>query len=136
MQETIKTDRKLQQRLVNAVTSGRTVQMGDILKHELSPIPLSLAKPSGDMNTTTKAELIAVLTEGVDIPYEISNAGTKTCVLIDGHAVIQSLGTLIDVRRLGTTQMFSCKMPHIIFQSIQEGLMWYSIALGKAQTRL
>ena len=128
MQETIKTDRKLQQRLLNAVTSGRTVQMGDILKHELSPIPLSLAKPSGDMNPTTKAELIAVLAEGVDIPYDISNAGTKTCVLIDGHAVIQS--------RLGTTQMFSCKMPHIIFESIQEGLMWYSIALGKAQTRL
>ena len=105
--------------------------MGDILKHELSPIPLSLAQPNGDMNTTTKAELIAVLGEGVDIPFEVPDVDTKTCVLIDGHALIQSL------RRLKITQMFSCKMSHAIFESIQEGLMWNSIAtLGKAQTRL
>ena len=107
MQETIKTDRKLLQRLLNA--SGRTAQMGDILKHKISPIPLSLAQPSGYMNTTTKAELIAVLTEGVDIPYEVSNADTKTCVLIDGHALIQSLGTLMDVRRLGLRRCFRAK---------------------------
>ncbi len=92
VQKTIKADRKLLQRLLNAVTSGRTVQMGDILKHELFPIPLSLAQPSGDMNTITKAELIGVLTEGVDIPSEVPDADTKTCVLIDGHALIQSLG--------------------------------------------
>ena len=111
--------------------------MGDILKHGLSPIPLSLAQPSGDMNTTTKAELIAVLREGVDIPFEVPDVDTKTCVLIDGHALIQSHGTQMDVRRLEITQMFSCKMSHVIFESIQEGLMWNSIAtLGKAQTRL
>ena len=90
--KTIKADRKLLQRLLNAVTYGRTIQMWDILKHELSPIPLSLSQPSGDMNTTTKAELIAVLTDGVDIPSEVPDADTKTCVLIDGHALIQSLG--------------------------------------------
>ena len=93
VQKTIKADRKLLQRLLNAVTSGQTVQMGDIVTHELSPILLSLAQPSGDMNTTTKAELIAVLTDGVDIPSEVPDADTKTCVLIDGHALIQSLGT-------------------------------------------
>ena len=92
VQKTIKADRKLLQRLVNAVTSGRTAQMRDILKHELSPIPLSLAQPSRDMNTTIKAELIAVLTNGVDIPSEVPDADTKTCGLIDGHALIQSLG--------------------------------------------
>ena len=92
VQKTFKADRKFLQRLLNAVTSGRTIQMGDILKHELSPIPPSLAQPSGDMNTTIKAELIAVLTNGVDIPYEVPDADTKTCVLIDGHALIQSLG--------------------------------------------
>ena len=75
--------------------------MGDILKHELSPIPLSLAQPSGDMNTTTKAELIAVLREGVDIPFEVPDVDTKTCVLIDGHALIQSLRTLNGCQTLG-----------------------------------
>ena len=48
VQKTIKADRNLLQRLLNAVTSGRTVEMGDILKHELSPIPLSLAQPSNN----------------------------------------------------------------------------------------
>ena len=66
--------------------------MGDILKHEPSPIPLFLAQPSGDMNITTRAELIAVLKDGVDVPYEVPGADTKTCVLIDGHTLIQSLG--------------------------------------------
>ena len=42
--------------------------------------------------TTTKAELVAVLTDGVDIPSEVLDADMKTCVLIDGHALIQSLG--------------------------------------------
>ena len=74
MQKTTKADRKLLQRLLNADTSGRTVQMGDILKHELSPIPLSLTQPSGDMNTTLKAELIGVLTDVVDIPSEVPDA--------------------------------------------------------------
>ncbi len=108
--------------------------MVDILKHELSPIPLSLAQPSRDMNTTTKAELTGVLTEGVNIPSEVPDADTKT--LMGTHSS-SHLGSLMDVRRLETTQMFSCKRSHVIFESIPEGLMWYSIAtLGKAQTRL
>ena len=32
------------------------------------------------------------MTDGVDIPFEVPCADTKTCVLIDGHALIQSLG--------------------------------------------
>ena len=51
-QKTVKADRKFLQRLLNVVTVGRTVEMGSILKHELSPVPLSLAKHGGDMNST------------------------------------------------------------------------------------
>jgi len=50
VQKYIKADRKLLQRLLNAVTAGRSVEMESILKHELSPVPLSLAKPGGQMN--------------------------------------------------------------------------------------
>ena len=42
VQKTIKADRKLLQRLLNAVAAGRTVHMVDVLKHELSPVPLFL----------------------------------------------------------------------------------------------
>ena len=39
----LKADRRLLQRLFNAASSGRSVQPADSLKHELSPVPLSLA---------------------------------------------------------------------------------------------
>ena len=92
VQKTVKADRKLLQRLLNAVTAGRTVEMGSILKHELSPVPLSLAKHGGDMNSTQKSELINVLVDGIPIPSAIPEANMKTCVMIDGHGLIQALG--------------------------------------------
>ena len=71
---------------------GRTVEMVNILKHELSPTPLSLAKPGGVMNSTPKAELCNILVAGLSTPSEVPEADLKTCVLIDGHALIQALG--------------------------------------------
>ena len=59
VQKTVKADINLLQLLLNAVTAGRTVEMGTILKHDLSPIPLSLAKHGGDMNSTQKSELMS-----------------------------------------------------------------------------
>ena len=61
VQKTIKADRKLLQRLLNAATGGRPLEMMQILKHELSPVPLSLAKAGGEMNSTPKSELISIL---------------------------------------------------------------------------
>ena len=58
----LKADRKLLQRLFNAASSGRSVQTADILKHELSPVPLSPAKPDGQMNRTSKSDLLFLLT--------------------------------------------------------------------------
>ena len=92
VQKTVKADRKLLQGLLNAVTAGRTVEMGSILKHELSPVPLSLAKHGGDMNSTQKSELINVLVDGIPIPSAIPEANMKTCVMIDGRGLIQALG--------------------------------------------
>ena len=93
-QKSIKADRKLLQRLLAAVTAERSVDMDSIVKHELSPVPLSLAKPGGQMNSTPKANLISILMSGVSIPPEVPEADMKTCVLIDVHALIliQTLG--------------------------------------------
>ena len=60
-QKSIKADRKLLQRLLTAATAGRSVEMDSIVKHKLSPVPLSLAKPGGQMNSTPKADLINIL---------------------------------------------------------------------------
>ena len=90
----LKADRRLLQRLFNAASSGRSVQTADILKHELSPVPLSLAKPGGEMNTTAKSDLLSLLTtaQEIAVPAEVPKTDLTTCVLIDGHALIQALG--------------------------------------------
>ena len=90
----LKADRKLLQRLFNAASSGRSVQTADILKHELSPVPLSLAKPDGQMNQTSKSDMLSLLTTALEIetPSDIPKSELQTCVLIDGHATIQALG--------------------------------------------
>jgi len=45
-----------------------------------------------EMNTTSKTNLICILMAGFHHPSDVSDADMKTCVLIDGHALIQSLG--------------------------------------------
>ena len=93
--KTIKADCKLMHKLFNALQAGRKVEMEDILKHELSPVPLSLAKLSGEMNSCAKSNLLDILTKDIDIlsiPTLEPEAGTKSCVVIDGHALIQALG--------------------------------------------
>lgn len=92
VQKTIKADRKLLQRLLNVVNAGRVINMLDILKHELSPVPLSLAKAGGDMNATPKAELLNILSANVDSPSTVPDTDQKTCVFIDGHALVQVIG--------------------------------------------
>ena len=69
----LKADRRLLQRLFNAASSGRSVQTADILKHELSPVPLSLAKPGREMNTTAKSDLLFLLTtaQNIAVPAQV-----------------------------------------------------------------
>ncbi|WAR24223.1 P52K-like protein [Mya arenaria] len=90
----IKADRRLMQRLFNAANAGRTVEIASVLKHELSPVPLSLAKVGGIMNPTAKSDLLAVLTtdSAVFVQEELPVATLKTAIVIDGHAMIQALG--------------------------------------------
>ena len=92
VQKTIKADRKLLQPLLNAVTAGRIIEMVNILKHELSPISLSLAKHGCDMNSTPKGKLISILMVGLHTPSDVPEADMKICMLIDGHGHIQALG--------------------------------------------
>ena len=90
--KSVKADRKLIQRLLNAVTAGRPVELDSIMKHELSTVPLSIAKVGGNMHSTSKAELIDILKGQINIPSELPETDMKTCVLIDGHALIKALG--------------------------------------------
>ena len=48
-------DRNLFQRLFVAKSSWRTVDLAEILRHELFPVPLSLADTAGELHHTQKA---------------------------------------------------------------------------------
>ena len=62
LQKTVKADRKLLQRLLNAVTASRTVEMGSILKHELSvpsPTVAGQAWRRHELDTKVRANVLA-----------------------------------------------------------------------------
>jgi len=102
----IKADRRLMQRLVNAQQCGRVVDMSTILKHELAVVPLSLAKTDGTMHSTTKSDLLGILSTDVPVQTSPTFPGLDdpmkgACVLIDGHALIQSLGKPVGCKCFG-----------------------------------
>lgn len=63
----IKADRKLLQRLCNSASSGHSVQMAEVLWHEISPVPLSLATLNGAMKSTAKSQILNVPTTDIGI---------------------------------------------------------------------
>jgi len=92
--KTIKADRQLIQRLFNATQAGRVIDLHKVLEHELSVVPLSLANTDKKMNSTPKSAMLPLLTTdpGVEKVKGTPETTGKTCIIIDGHALIQSLG--------------------------------------------
>ena len=92
--KTIKADRQLMQRLFNAAQAGHAVDLHKVLEHELSAVPLSLANRAKKMNTNKKSAMLPLLTKdlGVDTVKGAPDTEGKTCIIIDGHALIQSFG--------------------------------------------
>ena len=86
----VKADRKLLERLLTAAHAGRSIEIGSILRHELSPVPLSFAKVGCSMNTTMKSELMTDM--DVSVPEVLPQSKLPTCTIIDGHALIQTMG--------------------------------------------
>ncbi|KAG1654512.1 hypothetical protein GQR58_024970 [Nymphon striatum] len=91
-QKDIKADRNLIQRLFVAAQSGRDIDLNAILSHELSKVPRSLASTNGKLHTSDKAQLQKLLVGEVDIFKSLPKSEAKTCLLIDGAALIQAIG--------------------------------------------
>ena len=89
-QKVIKADRRLLQRLL----TGRQIKMNEILQHELSSLPLSLARMNGDMNSISKSDMINILMGDIEVQHSIpaQDDSHKTCIIIDRHALIQAQG--------------------------------------------
>ena len=74
--KTIKAGRRLLQQLLTASFAGRKVDLNEVLQHELSSIPVSLAKANDDMNSTSKAEPAKIITKNEKILPNVTEPHT------------------------------------------------------------
>ena len=80
--------------------AGRQVDLPKILKHELMPVPLSLAETNGSLRVGDKSLLVGVLTSQTTCPANIRPTGSS-CLIIDGPALVQSLGKPTGAKTFG-----------------------------------
>ena len=58
----MKEDRNVLRRLITSYGAGRSDDLSSVLKHELLPVPVSLAEMNGILRTGNKSELANVVT--------------------------------------------------------------------------
>ena len=88
----MKADRNVLRRLITSYEAGRWVDLSSALKHELLPVPVSLAEMNGTLCTGNKSELANVVTEDIDCPETIQLHATSSFLIIDGQALVVALG--------------------------------------------
>ena len=88
----MKADRELIHRLSIASQSGHDVNLESILLHEHTSVQRALSKTNGKLHTTDKARLQAILTQEIETPAKLPKGDSKTCLFIDGPALIQAIG--------------------------------------------
>ena len=87
-----KADRRTLVRIIAAKHFGMDVNLESILCSEIIPVPLSIADINGNLRPGDKAYLQKRLLEGIYCPEKIDLAGKSSCLLIDGQALVFSLG--------------------------------------------
>ena len=92
----VKADRNTLVRIITAYNMGLDVDLANILCSEMLPVPLSLATFNGELRTGVKALLQNRLLENIDCPESIDLDGKSSCLIIDGQALVCSLGKTKD----------------------------------------
>ena len=87
-----KASRNVLRRLITSYEVGRSVDLSSVLKHEVLPVPVSLADMNGTLRTGNKSELANVVTEDIYCPETIQLHATSTFLTIDGQALVVALG--------------------------------------------
>ena len=89
-QKIVKVDRDLFRRLLVAAHSGRKISLHCLLKHELAPVPLSIATTNQKLRTGDKAALFHILSDN-HVSDAVPATEERACVIIDGMALVHSL---------------------------------------------
>ena len=79
---------ELFQRLIFAQSSGRPLNLEELLQHELYPVPLALADTAGNLRSTQKSALAQILEDGVAYESLPPSIDMPTCTIIDGQALV------------------------------------------------
>ncbi|CAG9812620.1 unnamed protein product [Phaedon cochleariae] len=88
----VEADRNVLRRLIVAFEAGRQIDLPSILKHELLPVPLSIAEMDGTLRSSEKASMIKLVAEGVECPNSINIDRNPSQLIIDGQALVNSIG--------------------------------------------
>ena len=70
------------------------------MKHELSSVPLSLAKSDSSLHSTDKASLLHILEEG-QVQNRPPKHDGKSCTIIDAMALVQAIGRPKEAKTFG-----------------------------------
>ena len=99
----VKAERDMFRRLLVVSGGGRNVDITNILYYELSPVPLALAEKKHKQHSTHKSALTELLTGSIEVETTgmLPKSDLLSCLLIDGHALIQA--------RRGTDIWRSCR---------------------------
>ena len=87
---TVNADRTLFARLLIASRS-RNIDLREVLKYELSPVPYALAHTDGTLRKSTKSALLTALENSVQVSSRLpcDNENPRTAHILDGMAVVQ-----------------------------------------------
>ena len=96
----MKADRNILLRLITAYENGRPVDMANILKHDVLPVPVSLAEINGIIRTGNKSILAEILTTNIASPEKI-DAHQSASLIIDGQALVVAIGKPAEATTFG-----------------------------------
>lgn len=101
--KTVKADRNILQRLITAYEAGRTVNLDNIMMHELFVVPLSLAEVDGQLRSGSKAIFAKILTADIPCPSDLkaTDLQCEPMLVIDGQALIISIGKPQEAKTFG-----------------------------------
>ena len=92
-EKVIRADRLVLQRLISAYEARRGINLDEILKHELLPVPVALAEMNGNLLTGSKAILVQAIVSGISCPSSLSGVDKQNSgLIIDGQALVVGIG--------------------------------------------
>ena len=98
--DSVEVDSRLLQKIMGLYHSGRPIDIMEILKHELTAVPTSIALADGTLRTGQKSQLLTCLTAGVECPNFIP-VMEPTGVVIDAMGLVHALGKPAGAKTFG-----------------------------------